>query len=175
MGRVSDQARDVLLELGQVVRDVALREHSVLIVLHLSGHVGVEAGILEVKHQVLAQELQLTELSLLRIDVARVVHDLVSQLIVLVVHFLYALLDVVFVHSRHLLVDVDLLVIPAARFDQLVILLVQLIDVVEELEVLLFALDVCRDDLVDIADASGFHNCLEGLLDDLGVPHVLIE
>ena len=54
VGRVSDQTRDVLLKLGQVVGDVTLCEYSVLIILHLLGHVSVKVSILEVKHQILA-------------------------------------------------------------------------------------------------------------------------
>ena len=88
---------------------------------------------------------------------------------------MYAFLDIVFVHPSHFFEDIDLLVELRALFDQLVILLVKLIDIVEKLEVLLFALDVGRDDLIDVADTCGFHDCLECLLNDLSVSDVLVE
>ena len=57
----------------------------------------------------------------------------------------------------------------------MIILLVQLIDIIEQLHVLVLCLDESRYDLVDIVDACGLHNSLEGLLDDLGVAHVLVQ
>ena len=175
MGSVGNQTRDVLLELGQVVGNVTLCEHGVLIILHLRGNVRVEVCIFEVEHQILAQELQLIKRSLLIIDFLCVIQNLVSYLLVFVIHFLYALLDIILVHSRHFFIDIDLCVILEARVSQLIALLVQLIDIIEKLEVLLFALNVSRDDLVDIANTGCLHNCLECFLDDLCVTHVLVE
>ena len=40
---------------------------------------------------------------------------------------------------------------------------------------MLLSLDECSDNLIDIVNARGLHDRLEGLLNDLGVSHVLIE
>ena len=57
----------------------------------------------------------------------------------------------------------------------MVILLVELVNVVEELDVLLFSFDECSDNLVDVVDSRGFHDRLKGLLDNLRVPHILVQ
>ena len=57
----------------------------------------------------------------------------------------------------------------------MVILLVELVNVVEELYVLLFSFDECSDNLVDVVDSRGLHDRLKGLLDNLRVPHILVQ
>ena len=57
----------------------------------------------------------------------------------------------------------------------MVILLVELVNVVEELDVLLFSFDECSDNLVDVVDSRGLHDRLKGLLDNLRVPHILVQ
>ena len=57
----------------------------------------------------------------------------------------------------------------------MIVLLIELIYVVEQLNVLLFSFDEGGDDLVDVVDTGCLHDCLEGLLDDLSVAHVLVK
>ena len=73
------------------------------------------------------------------------------------------------------MVVVNLLVILSVGLLELVVLLVELVNIVEKLHVLLFSLYKCCDDLLDAADARGFHDCFESLLDDFGIPHILIQ
>lgn len=66
--RVRDELGNVLFELTQVLRDVALCEGRVLIVSLLLSDARVEVGLLEVEHQVLAQQLHLRKLLFLVVD-----------------------------------------------------------------------------------------------------------
>lgn len=62
MCSVGDELGDILLELGQVRGDVALSEHSVLVVRLGLSYLGLEASIFEIEYQVLAEKLQFMEL-----------------------------------------------------------------------------------------------------------------
>ena len=53
--------------------------------------------------------------------------------------------------------------------------MIQLIDVVKQLNILLFGLDECRYNLVDIIYSCRFHDRLKRFLDNLSVAHVLIQ
>ena len=173
-GRVRDELRDVLLELTKVLRDVALREASMLVVGLLLGDSRVEVGLLEVEDQVLAQQLHLLELLLLIIDLRGQSDDSLPERLVVLLHIIALVVKLVSVQLAHPLVVRDLLVmLPDGLFERIV-LLVQLVDIVEELHVLLLSLDERRHDLINVVDSSRLHDRLERLLDDLRVAHVLI-
>ena len=146
-----------------------------LIVAHSSGHLRSEVCVLKVKDEILAEKLKLLELLLLVVDLLCVLNNAVPELGVVLAHILQLVAHVVLVHPGHLLVHGDLLVIITVRFFKGVVLLVQLVDIVKQLNVLLFSLDECSNDLVNVIDTSSFHYGLEGLLDNLGVTHVLIQ
>ena len=77
-----NQLGDVLFELTQVLRDVALRETRMLIISLLLGNTRIEVGLLEIKDQVLAQKLHLLEFLLLVIDLGSQINDLLPQRLV---------------------------------------------------------------------------------------------
>ena len=101
--------------------------------------------------------------------------DSFSELIVLLIHSANLTVQLIGVHSCHLLVHLNLRIIVAIGFFELIVLLIELVDVVEELDVLLLSFDESSDNFVDVVDTSGFHDCLKGFLNNLGIAHILIK
>ena len=90
--RVRNKLRNVLFELGQVLRDISLGEGRVLIVRLLLSDAWVKVGLLEVEHQVLAQQLHLRKLLLLIVDLESKSDDSFPHILVVFCHVL-ALFD----------------------------------------------------------------------------------
>ena len=172
---VGDQLRDVLLKLSQIARNVPLRELGVVVIGHLVGHLGAEVCTTEVQYQILADKLQLHEFTFLVVDGRGLIDNFLAKIVVILIHVFDFLRERVIIQRSHLLVVLDLLVMVPVGLLQLIVLLVKLIHIVEELHVLLFSLNECSDDLINIVDTSGLHDGLKSLLDDLGVPHILIK
>ena len=110
-GCVRDELRNVLLELAQVLRDVALRETRVLIVGLLLGDARIEVGLLEVKDEVLTQQLHLLELLLLIIDLGGQRDDPFPQRLVVFLHVNALGCELIVVKSAHLLMVLNLAIV----------------------------------------------------------------
>lgn len=145
-----------------------------VIVLHRRD-CGREMRRLEVKSELLAQQLKLSELLLLFADLASVAYDSLPERLVRLCHLLDLVFEVVVVQLRHFFIGCDLGVVVAIGFLELIVLLVQLVHVVEELYVLLLRLDESCHDFINVSDSSRFHNRLECLLDDLSVADILVQ
>ena len=109
--RVGNQRGQVLFQLGQVGRDVALGEVCVLVIRHRGRHASREPTILEVEGQVLAEQLQLLKLRLLVIDLHSVSHDAFAQLLITTRELADLGSQIVLIQAIELLVEGDLLII----------------------------------------------------------------
>ena len=86
LGQVSDEGRDVFLELGEVHGDIVLVELRILVVLLVAGHCKLESGVAELgdhRPDVVANSnhlvLNLMNLAFLRLYLSLAVVDLILQ------------------------------------------------------------------------------------------------
>ena len=114
------------------------------------------------------------EFLLLVVDLGRAFHDSLSLPLVVFLHPFDLGVEVVFVYSAHLLVEGDLLVVLSIRLLELIVFLVQLVHVVEQLHILVLRFDESRHDFVDVVNSCRLNDRFEGLLNDLGVAHILV-
>lgn len=173
--RVSDERRDVLLELSQVLDDVVLSEDdAVLIVLLLCNTKEELAKLEHVNHR---SDVRLNLLKHL-LGVVRIVlrfFNLVLEHLALVTE---GLLQVHLFLEAQLasLVDLgDLLLDFLVALLQLVVLRVEHVHVVEQAVVLLLCLDESGDDFFDVGDTSRLLDLIESVFDDFDVPEVLLH
>ena len=175
VSRVGNETCYVFFKLGQIRSNITLSKYGMLVVRHCCGDSRIEVGLLEVKLQVLTKKLQFLEFLLLIINLGCGGYNFLSQLLVLDIHSFNLVSQILLVHLRHLFVHGNLLIVVAIRLIQLIIFLIQLVYIVEELHVLFLRFNESSNDFIDVVDASGFHDSLKRLLDNLSIAYVLIK
>ena len=108
-------------------------------------------------------------------DLSSVGFDLLVQLCLVSLHGCDLWSQIFRVKSTELLIESDLLIVVGWRFFKPIVFLVQFVNVVEELNVLLFSFDEGCDDFVDVIYSRSLHDSLKGFLNNLCVPHILVQ
>ena len=101
--------------------------------------------------------------------------NFLAQHCLVCLHLNNLLVQIILIESSKLFIERNLLIVVSRRFLEPIIFLVQFVNVVEELNVLLFSFDEGCDDFVDVIYSRSLHDCLEGFLNNLCVPHILIQ